>query len=140
MKNATVWVDGGSRGNPGPSSIGVVLMDTASGVKWSYRQHIGTTTNNVAEYMALRYALKLAKSLQYDQVFVYSDSKLVVNQVKGLFKINNPNLQALYDEIIQFLPSFKAFHIELIPREQNTQADKLCNEALDELAATTDTK
>jgi ribonuclease HI len=130
MKKLVTWVDGGSRGNPGPSAIGIysVLPD---GTTSSYGEFIGTATNNVAEYMALFGAVEQAVRGGYDSLFVYSDSEVMVKQIKGIYQCKDEKLRKIYDRIIQLLPKLKEFHIKHIPREENKEADKLVNEVLD---------
>lgn len=129
MKNAQVWCDGGSRGNPGESAIGVILV--IDGHTSAHSIAIGTATNNVAEYTALLMAVKLCAAAEVDNLFVNADSELMVNQVKGLYVVRDEKLKVLYDKIIKILPKFKAFHINHVPREQNKEADALVNLALD---------
>jgi ribonuclease HI len=129
MKIMQAWVDGGSRGNPGQSAIGIVLsMDTKI---TEHKQCIGIATNNVAEYTALVMAVKLAVAADVDYLFVHTDSMLMANQIKGLFTVKDEKLKVLYDKVLKMLTKIRQFHIEYIPREQNKEADRLVNEALD---------
>lgn len=129
MKTMQAWVDGGSRGNPGQSAIGVVLvMDDKT---TEHKQCIGITTNNVAEYTALVVAIKMAVAAGVDYLFVNTDSLLMANQIKGLFMVKDEKLKVLYDKAMKLLMKIKQFHIEYIPREKNKEADRLVNEALD---------
>jgi ribonuclease HI len=129
MKIMQAWVDGGSRGNPGQSAIGVVLkMDDKT---TEHKQCIGVQTNNVAEYTALVVAVKMAVAADVDYLFVHTDSLLMANQLKGLFVVKDEKLKVLYDKVLRLLMKIKQFHIEYIPREQNKEADRLVNEALD---------
>lgn len=129
MKTMQAWVDGGSRGNPGQSAIGVVLV--SDGKTTEHKQCIGVATNNVAEYTALVVALKLALAAGVDTLFVNTDSLLMANQIKGLFMVKDEKLKVLYDKAVKLLLHFGQFHIEYIPREKNKEADRLVNEALD---------
>jgi ribonuclease HI len=129
MKNAQVWTDGGSRGNPGESAIGVVMM--MDDKKTEHSTCIGIATNNVAEYTALLLAVKLCAAAEAETLFVRSDSELMVNQIKGLFIVRDEKLKVIYDKIIKLLPKFRAFHIEHVRREENKEADALVNLALD---------
>ena len=142
MKNRLIiYTDGGARGNPGPAAIGVVIDDssTNSGQAKSYSEAIGNTTNNVAEYQAVIFALKKAKALlgadiaKKTELEIRSDSELLVSQVKGEYKIKNKELQPLFVEVWNKMQNFKKVNFVLIPREKNKEADALVNRALDTL-------
>ncbi|MFH0712478.1 MAG: ribonuclease HI family protein [Candidatus Jorgensenbacteria bacterium] len=128
-----IYTDGGSRGNPGPSAIGVVAGDK------NYSEAIGNTTNNVAEYRAVIFALKKAKALlggekaKETELEIRSDSELLVSQVKGEYKIKDKELQPLFVEVWNKMQNFKKVNFVLIPREKNKGADALVNRALDTL-------
>jgi ribonuclease HI len=130
MKKLICFTDGGSRGNPGNSAIGIYSL-LPDGTASRYGEFIGIATNNVAEYMALFGAVEQAVRGGYDSLFVYSDSEVMVKQIKGIYQCRDEKLRKIYDQIIQLLPKLKEFHIKHIPREENTEADKLVNEALD---------
>jgi ribonuclease HI len=125
-------VDGASRGNPGPAAIGVTLKDARNILVDSISQCIGRTTNNQAEYRALIAGLKQAISLGARQVVVRSDSELMVRQLLGVYRVKNEELKPLHAEIKQMAGRLESFQIVSIPREQNREADKLANKALDE--------
>ena len=131
MKKIIIYTDGGSRGNPGPSAIGVVL-----GSK-EYSESIGVGTNNEAEYQAVIFALKKAKALygkkvvKTAEVEVKSDSELLIKQLNGQYKILEPKIQALFLKAWNLKIDFGKVKFTLIPREKNKQADSLVNEALD---------
>jgi ribonuclease HI len=125
-------VDGASRGNPGPASIGVTLKDDRNKLVDSIAECIGRTTNNQAEYRALIAGLKKALSLGARQVIIRSDSELMVKQLLGLYRVKKEELKPLYAEVKQLTRSLESFQITAIPREQNREADKLANRALDE--------
>jgi ribonuclease HI len=125
-------VDGASRGNPGPSSIGVTLKDSQNRLVESISECIGRTTNNQAEYRALIAGLKKAISLEARQVIVRSDSELMVKQLKGLYRVKKEELKPLHAEVKQLARGLESFQITAIPREENREADKLANRALDE--------
>lgn len=130
--NAQVWTDGGSRGNPGHGAIGVYIrFDTGETIHSS--KYLGAKiTNNQAEYAALLHALTLlVEEGTVEKVLVYSDSELMVKQIKGIYNIKDTKIRVLYDKIVKLLPNFKEFAIMHIPREQNKVADGLVNEALD---------
>ncbi len=126
-----IYSDGGSRGNPGPAAIGFVV----GGRK--YGEAIGHTTNNVAEYRAVISALKKAKQLlgkseaKKTQLEIRMDSKLIVEQMHGRYKILEPDLQTLFLELWNLRQDFKSSEFKHIPREENKDADSMVNEALD---------
>jgi len=127
-----LYIDGASRGNPGLAGAGIFLSKNAEVVaKNSY--FLGTKTNNQAEYYALVCGLKVLKEQApqgKDQVTIYSDSELLVRQVKGIYKIKNQDLKKLYDDVISLLHGLD-YKIEHIRREKNTVADDLANRAFD---------
>lgn len=127
---ATIFSDGGSRGNPGEAAIGYVIKLEEATV-FESGQLIGITTNNVAEYTAIIRGIKKAKQLGFNEVEVFVDSQLVEKQVKGEYKVKSPDLKLLYDELKSEIVSLKSFEISHVRREFNKQADKLVNEALD---------
>lgn len=127
-----VEADGGSRGNPGPAGYGAVVLDPATGETLAERaESIGVATNNVAEYRGLIAGLRAARELAADvQVLVRMDSKLVVEQMSGRWKIKHPDMKPLAAEAAKILPRAQVTY-EWIPREQNKHADRLANEAMD---------
>ena len=128
-----IYTDGGARGNPGPAAIGVVVGEK------HYSEAIGETTNNIAEYKAVIFALKKAKHLlggdkcAETEIEIHSDSELIVNQLKGDYKIKDKELQPLFVEVWNLKQDFKKADFVLIPREENKIADSLVNRALDTL-------
>jgi probable phosphoglycerate mutase len=127
-----VEADGGSRGNPGPAGYGAVVRDAASGDVLAERaEGLGVTTNNVAEYTGLVAGLRAAAELAADEVTVRMDSKLVVEQMSGRWKIKNAALQPLAREAGEIAGRFTTIRYEWIPRARNTHADRLANEAMD---------
>lgn len=133
MKKLTVHVDGASRGNPGPAAIGVVMRDENGTTAVRLSSCIGRTTNNQAEYTALITALEEAARLGADRVDIRTDSQLMVEQIRGRYKVRNANIRPLFEEVTRLLAAFKSYGILHIPREQNSEADALANEALDKL-------
>ena len=127
-----VWIDGGSRGNPGPSAIGVMVEDSVGATLATISRTIGVTTNNVAEYMALLAGLEKAEELGATSVEVISDSELLVRQLRGEYKVKNAGLKPLHAEARQRAARFRSFAICHAGREHNTKADGLVNLALDE--------
>ena len=126
-----IYTDGGSRGNPGPAAIGILIGDK------TYGEVIGVATNNVAEYKAAIFALKKAKQLlgakkaSETELEIRADSKLIVEQLNGNFKILEETLQPLFLEAWNLRLDFQKVDFKLIPREKNKEADALVNEALD---------
>lgn len=132
MPRFVVEADGGSRGNPGPAGYGAVVLDPASGETLAERaEFIGVATNNVAEYKGLIAGLTAARDLASDaEVLVRMDSKLVVEQMSGRWKIKHPDMKPLAAEAARILPRAQVTY-EWIPRERNKHADRLANEAMD---------
>lgn len=130
-----VEADGGSRGNPGPAGYGAVVKEAASGAVLAERKAaIGVDTNNVAEYQGLIAGLDAARELGADRVLVRMDSKLVVEQMKGVWQVKNERLRPLAREAAQLRQAFADVTFEWVPRERNKHADRLANEAMDEAA------
>lgn len=130
MKRATLYTDGGARGNPGPAAIGFVLSEIGS-TPISYKEYIGTGTNNQAEYRALLAGISRAKQEGIEDLMCYLDSELVVKQVRGEYRVKNEDLKLLFIEIKTLLSSFRSITFEHVPRAKNAAADTLVNEALD---------
>jgi probable phosphoglycerate mutase len=130
-----VEADGGSRGNPGPAGYGAVVRDKLSGETLAERKgFVGVATNNVAEYQGLIAGLRAAGELNAETVDVRMDSKLVVEQMSGRWKIKHPSMQPLAREAQALARTFRTVTYEWIPRERNRQADRLANEAMDQEA------
>ena len=126
----TINIDGAARGNPGPAAFAyVVKRPNGSTVRNS--GCLGSTTNNVAEYTALVRALTYAVESKIHAVLVKSDSELLVKQMTGVYKVKNDTLRDLYDEARELVREIPHFSIEHVRRAENSEADKLCNEALD---------
>jgi len=125
------YIDGGSRGNPGPAAAAFVLTD-ANGRRLAARACVlGKTTNNVAEYTALLRALEAASRLGATDVSIFSDSELLVRQLTGLYKVKSDLIRPLYERVNDARMQFERFAIRHVMREQNKEADRLVNEALD---------
>jgi len=132
----TIYTDGGSRGNPGPAAAGFVIQGPDIH-RVAHGEYIGVATNNVAEYSALLFALKhlrqdLGERASSAVVQVYSDSELVVRQMKGEYKIKKDELRKIATQIREVIMSFGDINFVHIPREKNTEADDMVNKALDE--------
>jgi probable phosphoglycerate mutase len=134
----TLQFDGGSRGNPGPSGVGVVLSAEDETPLVTLGRYIGRATNNVAEYRGLITALQEAKKLGARKVIIRGDSELIIKQMKGEYKVRHPQLKPLYDEARRLLREFEAHKIEHNLRHKNELADKLANLAMDRRADVTD--
>jgi len=129
-KRIEIYVDGGSRGNPGPSGVGVVILDANGKRLKEVSKYIGEATNNIAEYNALLYGLEEALMLRIDEIVVNLDSELVVKQLAGDYRVKDPGLKPLFERAMNMLKSFKSFEIRHIDREKNKEADKLVNRAI----------
>jgi ribonuclease HI len=125
-------IDGGSRGNPGPAAYGVVIQDPSGKAVARLKKYIGRSTNNVAEYYGLIAALDYAQSHGIRAVRIESDSELLVKQMRGVYKVKSTDLQPLYERARKMAQTFDSFRIEHVYREQNREADRLANEAMDE--------
>lgn len=132
-----IYTDGGSRGNPGPAAVGVVIKDESGKLIKSYADKIGETTNNEAEYQAVIFALKKIKALFGKEKIksmgleVRMDSELVAKQLNGEYKIEERSLQPLFMEIWNLKTNFGKINFGNVPREKNKEADHLVNVALD---------
>ena len=135
LKTLRLRTDGASRGNPGHAAIGVVIEDDEGNRLRTFHRYIGIKTNNEAEYQALIDGLKAAVPWNPDRLEIYLDSKLVVEQVNGTYRVKKPELQPLYNEVKHLLGGFRDTpEIKHVERENNKGADKLANMALDEQA------
>lgn len=128
----TLYADGAARGNPGPAGAGAVLFDEGGTPIAELTRYLGTATNNVAEYNALILGLEEAKRRGVDDIDVRMDSLLVVEQMRGRWKIKHPNMRPLALRAGELLASFRSRSIEHVPREANAHADMLSNRAIDE--------
>jgi ribonuclease HI len=127
-----IFTDGGSRGNPGPSASGFVILDLEDNILVDKGVYLGVTTNNQAEYTALKLALEECLKMNIAEAQVYLDSLLVVNQMKGIFKVKNRDLWPIHDAIQQLAKKFRKISFSHVPREFNKLADAAVNRALDE--------
>ena len=137
MKKIIIYTDGGSRGNPGPSAIGIVFCNEKGEVIKKYSEAIGEATNNEAEYQAVVFALKKFKATfgnklaGQSEIELRSDSELLVKQLNAEYKILEPKIQPLFLAVWNLKLDFKKIKFKIIPREKNKTADRLVNEALD---------
>lgn len=132
VRRVNLFTDGASRGNPGLSGAGAVLKTTSGEVVSSVQKFLGKMTNNMAEYTALLVGLKEANRLGVEEVFVYSDSELLIRQINGRYKVKNDVLKIMHGSAIDLLSTFKRWKATHIPREENSEADRLANQAIDE--------
>ena len=133
-KEVKLYTDGGSRGNPGPSAIGIAILDMDNKVLFKESKYLGITTNNQAEYQGLKQGLEMCHKKGYGSVYVYMDSLLVVNQMKGIYKVKNRDLWPIYESVKEYLNNFKHVTFTHVPRELNKLADGMVNECLDNQA------
>ena len=131
LKEAIIYTDGGSRGNPGIAGIGILIEDKDGNVIREISQYVGEQTNNVAEYKALSRGLEAALDLGIKKLTCYLDSELVVKQIKGEYKVKNERMIPMYNMVMPLIKKFKSFEIIHIRRELNKRADQLANEAMD---------
>jgi ribonuclease HI len=127
-------IDGGSRGNPGPASYGVVIRDPKGEVVARLKKYIGQNTNNVAEYFGLIAALDYAQTHDIRALRVESDSELLVKQIRGHYKVKSAELRPLFERAKKMSLALESFRIDHVYREQNREADALVNQALDEVS------
>lgn len=132
MEQIAVYIDGGSRGNPGPAGGGFAVLEGGKPtIKGS--EFFGEKTNNQAEYLALRLALRevYSKFGAQTELNVFMDSQLVVRQMNGEYKVKSENVRPLFQEVRRIADQFKSFTIRHVPREENYLADALANQAMD---------
>jgi ribonuclease HI len=131
VERVVVHVDGGSRGNPGPSAVAAVAS-TPDGDPLAERSaYIGDTTNNVAEYRAVQLGLELARELGATSVEIVNDSQLIARQIGGQYKVKHAGLKPLFLETMRALREFDQWSVRDVRREHNVRADELVNEELD---------
>jgi len=136
MKKIIIYTDGGSRGNPGPSAIGVLFCNERGEVFRKYSEYLGEATNNEAEYQAVIFALKKFKALfgkklaKNTEIELKSDSELLIKQLNGEYKILEPKIGTLFLKAWNLKIDFKKIKFSLISRQKNKEADQLVNEAL----------
>lgn len=129
-KKVEIFIDGGARGNPGPAGIGVVILDDGGKKIKDISKYIGEATNNIAEYNALLYGLEEALILRADEIRINLDSELVAKQLNGEYRVKDANIRPLFERALNMLKGFKSFEVNHIDREENKEADKLVNKAI----------
>ena len=127
-----IHIDGASRGNPGEAGFGIHVATPAGETVASLYGYLGKATNNVAEYQALIHALRFALERGAREVRIFSDSELVVRQMAGQYKVKHPGIVPLHREASRLLSKIGDARLAHVPREQNREADRLANRALDE--------
>jgi ribonuclease HI len=133
----TAYVDGGSRGNPGPAGYGIRFEDSDGAVVAEFHGALGIATNNVAEYRGLLAALRWALDRGHEALHVRSDSELLVKQMRGEYRVRNPGLQPLHAEARALASRIGRVTFEHVRRERNREADRLANLAMDDAAGRT---
>jgi ribonuclease HI len=130
-----VACDGASRGNPGPAGAGAQITGPDGSVLAEGAEGLGETTNNVAEYTAVIRGLERAHDIGATDVLLRSDSQLLINQLTGSYRVKSPHLQPLHRRVRQLAAGFESIEYEHVPRERNTEADRLANRGVDEYLA-----
>ena len=126
-----IYIDGASRGNPGPAAAAAILTDGAGAKLHAQASFLGQTTNNVAEYTAIIKALEAAKQIGAKELVIFSDSELLVKQVNGQYRVKSERIRPLFRQAVNLLGQFEGWKVQHIAREKNKEADKLVNRALD---------
>jgi ribonuclease HI len=126
-----LMVDGAARGNPGEAGCGAVICDETGTVRQELCRYLGKATNNVAEYEGLLMGLEAVLRLGGSRLKVQSDSELLVRQLNGLYRVKDEKLKPLYQRAMALLQRFESYRIIHVRREQNQQADRLANRAID---------
>lgn len=129
-KKTEVYVDGASRGNPGQSGIGVLVV-RPGGARKEIRKYLGEGTNNEAEYRALIEALSYLSDENVHEIKIHTDSQLVANQMNARWKVKDPKLRILHGKAMKIASVLRGLEIVYVPREDNSDADRLANEAID---------
>lgn len=125
-----IYIDGASKGNPGEAGAGILITDSEGRRLVQFGRYLGHQTNNQAEYWALLLGLREAKRLGGKSIEIFTDSELLERQVRGLYRVKALNLKGLHRAVVQDLERFKSVKIESVPREQNKEADRLANQAI----------
>lgn len=134
MNKLNLYIDGAARGNPGPAGIGIVISDANGKVVDTISKFLGETTNNIAEYTALIFAMEEARNRNAKEITINTDSQLLAKQLGGEYKVKSSALKDLYEKVNGLLASFDEVRINQIDREKNKEADELANIAIDKSA------
>jgi len=126
-----MYTDGASRGNPGRAGAGIRITDGKGKTLVELSRYLGCKTNNEAEYWALLLGLREAKRIKGQCLHVFTDSELIERQVRGVYRVKDQKLKALHTAVVREISGFSSFEIESIPREENQEADRLANEAIE---------
>ncbi|MFH0828397.1 MAG: ribonuclease HI family protein [Candidatus Omnitrophota bacterium] len=129
MNKLELFIDGACQGNPGPGGVGVVIRQDGKTIK-EISRFIGNSTNNIAEYSALIFGLEESIILRAESVKINTDSQLLYRQLIKVYKVKHPNIIGLYNQALRLVEGFKEFSINHIPRELNTEADRLAVKAI----------
>lgn len=139
FEHLKIYFDGGARNNPGPAAVGVVIYDKNDNKIDEISEYIGTQTNNIAEYTALDRGLDLARKYKVryniNRIMIYTDSKLVHNQIKRIWKVKDEDIAEIHKKITRKLKEYELVDLRLVPREENREADRLVNNALDNVSS-----
>ena len=130
MKEFTVYIDGAAKGNPGKAGIGIIIYNQQGSIIKKVSEYIGIATNNVAEYLALIYGLQEALILKADRVSLYSDSELVLKQMKGIYRVKDNLLSQLFLLAQHLKSNFKKIEFLQVTHSENKEADRLANAAI----------
>jgi ribonuclease HI len=130
-----IHIDGASRGNPGEAGFGIQVTRPDGSASAGLYGYLGRATNNVAEYQALIHALRYALRSGARRVRIFSDSQLVVRQIDGSYRVKHHDMRPLHAEAMALMARFEDARVSHVPREQNRDADRLANRALDERAS-----
>lgn len=129
-KKLFLYTDGGSRGNPGPAGIGVVILDDKKKKIKEISRYIGEATNNIAEYNALVSGLEESVNMGAREIIVYMDSELITRQLSGEYRVKDADIKPLFEKALGILKNFSSFEIKHVDRSKNKDADKLVNKAI----------
>lgn len=126
-----IFTDGAARGNPGPAGAGGLIKNLNEEILATTCEYLGEKTNNMAEYLAMLLTVKKAYQWKPSKLEIFADSELMVRQLNGVYKVKNPALKLLYQRVNMILRDFPSVKISYVPRELNSEADKLANEAIE---------
>ncbi len=133
-KSLTIHIDGAARGNPGKAGIGLLIYDSRMEVVGRLKEYIGVTTNNVAEYTALIYALQEALILQAERLNILTDSELLVRQFEGSYRVKDNDLRRLFKQVNHLRKGFKDVSLKRVDRKVIKDADQLANDSIEEVS------